>query len=74
MLSTFLRSAAQATDSTLIGMQGEQRAHNQAGPGDSGRPPQQKKEQHSVGGVQQKICVVMAGGIEVKDLVVQGVR
>jgi hypothetical protein len=57
MLSTFLRSAAQATDSTL-----------------TGRPPQQKKQQHGISRVQQKICVVMASGVEVKELAVQGMR
>ena len=55
-------------------MQCEQRAHNQTGPGQPGRPPQQKKQQHCIGGVQQEIDVVVADRIELKDLAIQGMR
>ncbi len=55
-------------------VQGKQRGHAQTAPGKSGRPLQQQKKEHSIGRMQQKIYVVMAGGIEAKELAVQGVR
>jgi len=55
-------------------VQRKQRAHYQAGPGDSGRLAQQKKKEYSISRVQQKICVVTTSGIKAKDLAVQGMR
>ena len=55
-------------------MQCKQRAHHQTGPGESGRLPQQQEQQHSIDRMQQKIGVVMAQGIEAKELAVHGMR
>ena len=73
-LSTSLRSATQATDSTCKRMDGKQGRREGAGPEIAGHLPQDQKEENDAGGVQQDIGqVVSAGVIQSVELAIQHV-
>ena len=55
-------------------VQGKQRGHQKTWPARSGRPEQEQEKKNRIRRVQQEIGVVMASRIQVKELVVQGMR
>ena len=74
MQRTFLRSATQATDSTLMGCKREQRRHEETRPEAVRGPHQQQKKQDHVHGMQQDAGEMMPGGIQAKQRDIEGVR
>ena len=71
MQRTFLRSATQATDSTLIGCTANSAATNRLGAVFPSRPHQQKEKQNYIHRVQQDAGEVVACGIQTKQRAIQ---
>src|ERR1039458_1996036 len=80
MLSRFLRSAIQTTDSTLMGCKANSAAtlpaprHHEAAACGPGRLQQDPEQQRCIQRMQQYICAVMASRIQFKELAIQSVR
>ena len=62
MLSRFLRSEIQATDSTLMGCRANSAATTKLGPTESGRPQQYPEQQKHIHYVQHDIGLMMPPG------------
>jgi hypothetical protein len=58
----------------IDGVKGKQGSHHQTAAGVAGCLPQDPKQQHGVQRMQEQIGVVVAGRVELKKLVIQGVR
>ena len=74
MLSRFLRSAIQATDSTLRGCSANSAATIKLGPAEPVARSQHQEQQQHIHHVKQKVGVVMSGWVQLEKLVVQRVR